>query len=274
MKPKYIINFFNFFGILNVNLVNGLLTSSNLVATLNFFKVIVVLASYNASYNFMAGFFADGITDGNFSSFFVFFVEIVYKIPVFAFFIIMIRQLHVSKDLAKMINNMATIRDEIIEKFQPTQNIFDEFEKIAFRGVSMIVGVTSLYYISDYFSTYKISFASASIYLFFNVSYFSLVVYASFVFAVIQFFVFAEKALSVWILKLQNSTVIMKNEEIEDIMMIRSSLFSIKQMFVETSSLQIFIVIFCNITQTVAQVKQSRILDMISSIIRTISYIC
>lgn len=240
MKAFVAIQVFNFFGVTYVTKQEGLLIFSSRQSHFNLCKLllcILVLKLIDVSEDEKAGMDFD---PRSLSQFYQALIKAVTFIPPTLNGTILLAQWKSRRNNVGMLNRMAQLRCDLSELCQASTEGFEEFLQSCFKWSLAILALKLSLDVDIFFSF--VTLTLPSLLYFFVYSCFEMIniVYAFYVFVVIQYFVFAQKALNSYAKTMKGKSDPVKNIIVENITVKQSEICSMRNSFIRSTSFSVF----------------------------------
>lgn len=255
-KWKYLLCIFNIFGILNIGSNENGIFLSKLIIISNVIKVLLFLISKDFLTNLLYKFASSGFSEMSYSPFAELFMMILGDTAASFCNMVIILQLINSQKNFILIENMKVFKSQLISSNPRAADSFDRYERTCSRMIAILAVVSGSIMVLGFIGSMEFSLPSLLAYFLFCLPYFVNMAFVCFFFLLVQFLVYSQDALNSYAkAAMDKNFTIDALQGFEQIAKMQLVLFSIKNEFLSTLSLQIFLLIFHYVTETVSHVS-------------------
>lgn len=254
---------FNFMGILSITKLNKReMKVSSVYAFLNGVKILGLIIFKMKIFHQYNSNSLEIISHLSYSRFFEQFIIFHTNIPYFYGIIILSLQLISSKKNSGLLTEVLNFRSKSVKLILNKTNAFYKFPKRSMVNLLILLFLTALCFIVDFFTTMQSTLKSGLAYIIYCSPYFVIIAFICYFYVLISFIVHSQNTfnfLIIDVIKKPNCPSYDIKNRIDDILKLHTSLHTIKEQVATTLKWQIVSVFFYFITEIVYQVKLYKI---------------
>lgn len=241
-----------FTGILNCR-KNGIhVEISKLFLILNILKLCALIALRKPVYELMVENLLPSYYQISWTQFSIGFLQFFCNYPIVQAELTIFLLSVLSSRIVRIINEIIDLWVLWLEKCPSSKVLFEDYKKSCFKNISLSILLCLAFHSADFILTMQMSFLSFFAFWAFVVPHYVSILMLCFVYTIIQFIIYAQRALNVHAQKASSNDM----ESItSDISMMRSALYSIKEYFISSLCIPILTMTFYYISQIVCQVN-------------------
>lgn len=245
--------FLNLFGILSSQKYGDRIEHSAVFLLLNAVKLFFIIYFEDESVTLVEENLSTTYNNFVYSPFCEFFIDVTMQLSPAVVIIICISQMMLSRQNVAMLTNMEKFRKHV-SSFRPKNENFNHLDKLVDRKMFWMASMQAAHFCWDFITAMQFSFSGllAYIVLFYELT--SNVIFAFYIYILTKFIINVQETALSYSRTLAKKTQNDRNAIIEEISLMRSDLFKIKENFTFVLSLQIFLLIFYFVQYIVAQV--------------------
>lgn len=255
-KWHWIIHLFNLFGITNLKMDGKILAISKLHATLNILKICAFLKYKGELVDMVQQFVNSTFNELTYSPFSDLYLSIFGNQAVFYCIVTILLQLLTCYQNVILIDKMSSFRSEFLKVDVLIASHFEAYEQYCIKNVTIFLIFSAICFIIGFLASIQISFQSVLAYLIFLSPYYVSMAFVCYIFIILQFLIFSQNTLYYYATKILVKISAPNNKTcFDDILILQSSLFSIRKEFLSTLGFQTIIIVFYYISDIVGQVN-------------------
>lgn len=250
-RMYWIIQIFNFYGILSITKEKNTVKVSKFHAVLNAIKILALIIFKDDINRLVEENVSMSYYEMSLTPFSEFYLSIFGNQAKICCILIMTLQLIMCRKNAKLINNIIKFTFKFVETSAKTEDHFDFYKRKCRRNIKILLIIFGGCSIYGYFTSMRLSLHSVPAYLFYSLYYFIITAFLCYFYVCQQFLIFSHESLNFYAIEL------LKNDSkanIENISVLKSLLFSIRTYFLSTTSRQALIFMFFSMIEVIEQV--------------------